>query len=109
MLRHLPVSVAQFDIRGQIMYENPEDLKVFGAPHEEKKTTSADTENHAQGDDNVDTKTQEVSNFRNRFVDLMLGKRMFEEVAVLGNDLSTETQQYTKGGLRWKAIKVRRT
>jgi signal transduction histidine kinase/CheY-like chemotaxis protein len=109
MLRHLPVSVAQFDISGKIMYQNPEDLKVFGAPYEEEKTTSACTENPAQGDDDDDTKTQEACHFRNRFVDSMLGKRMFEEVAVLGNDLSTETQQYTKGGLRWKAIKVRRT
>jgi signal transduction histidine kinase/CheY-like chemotaxis protein len=109
MLRHLPVSVAQFDIGGQIMYQNPEDMKVFGAPHEEKKKTSTDTAKAVQGDDDDDTKTQETCHFRSRFVDSMLGKRMFEEVAVLGNDFSTETQQYTKGGLRWKAIKVRRT
>jgi hypothetical protein len=61
--------------------KNHKTLKVFRAPHKEKKTISADTESHAQDDDDVDTKTQEACSFRNRFVDSMLGKRMLEEAA----------------------------
>ena len=98
MLRHLPVSVCQFNIEGEIMHQNPEALDVFGSPERKRKASSL------VGDPGQ----KEENHFCSRFVDKELGNRVFEEVAKNGNDYCVEAQQYTKSGPRWTAIKVRR-
>jgi signal transduction histidine kinase len=94
MLRHLPVSVCQFDMDGEIMHQNPEAFDVFGCALQKKRTRESSV------------KESENCQFRSRFVDRELGHRVFEEVTK-GNDYCTEAQQHTKSGPRWSSIKVR--
>jgi signal transduction histidine kinase len=94
MLRHLPVSVCQFDMDGEIIHQNPEALDVFGCASQKKRTREG---NVKEGED---------CHFRSRFVDRELGHRVFEEVTE-GNDYCIEAEQHTKSGRRWSSIKVR--
>jgi PAS domain S-box-containing protein len=94
MLRHLPVSVCQFDINGKVIHQNPEALDVFG-------NSSLKKRKH-------DVTANEECDFRSLFVDQELGQRVFEEVATKGNNYCLETHQYTNSGPRWASIKVRR-
>jgi signal transduction histidine kinase/CheY-like chemotaxis protein len=98
ILKYVPVSVCVFDIGGKIMHQNPEALSVFDDTKYEEQQTSGEAKKEAKLE----------SHFSSRFVDKELGDRVFEEVAVKGNDFSVDALQHTKSGLRWSAIKVRR-
>ncbi|KAL7579515.1 hypothetical protein ACA910_007891 [Epithemia clementina (nom. ined.)] len=101
MLRHLPVAVTQFDIGGKLMDQNPEALDLFGGLEdsviEEKFVYTTRVELHSS------------NSFECRFVDRELGRRVLKTVQK-GEDYQTEAQQYTiNRGIRWFAIKVRRS
>lgn len=130
ILRYVPVSVCVFDVEdGEIIYQNPEALSVFESSPSSRKRKMMDEDDETKNSSNDDDEQeqqhqtsgetisettttnknkQQESHFRNRFVDKELGDRVFEEVAVKGNDFSVEAQQHTKSGPRWSAIKVRR-
>jgi signal transduction histidine kinase/ActR/RegA family two-component response regulator len=99
MLRHLPVPVGQFDASGQSMDQNPESLHVFGGCNH----------NAGSGDDNPDGKFMNGCSLLERFVDKELGKRVLAQVVNEGIDFNDEIQQHTKQGIRWFAIKIRRS
>jgi signal transduction histidine kinase/AmiR/NasT family two-component response regulator len=110
ILRYVPASVCVFDIDGNIVHQNPEALSVFGKPARESKIDVKKDEEPQTSGETIEMKKEvkQESHFRNRFVDQELGDRVFEEVAVKGNDFSVEALQHTKSGLIWSAIKVRR-
>eukprot|EP00545_Synedropsis_sp_CCMP1620_P013647 CAMPEP_0119009436 /NCGR_PEP_ID=MMETSP1176-20130426/4361_1 /TAXON_ID=265551 /ORGANISM="Synedropsis recta cf, Strain CCMP1620" /LENGTH=592 /DNA_ID=CAMNT_0006961953 /DNA_START=57 /DNA_END=1835 /DNA_ORIENTATION=+ len=81
MLRHLPLAVCKFDMKGKKMYQNPEAVNLFGSSEE--------------------------STFVSRFVDRAIGKTALQQVQG-GNDYKVETELYTQSGPRWFAISVRR-
>jgi len=125
MLRHLPVSVCQFDINGTIMHQNPEALHVFGSPPDESAAageggkrsrpgTTTTTSDGSPSDEELGAGKRLRSgrtscHFRDRFVDPEMGRRVFQEVAGKGKDYCVEAEQYTKHGPRWTSIKVRRS
>jgi signal transduction histidine kinase/ActR/RegA family two-component response regulator len=96
MLRHLPVPVSQFDASGHVMDQNPESLHVFGGCNQDA----------GSGDGNCMTG---CCGLLERFVDKELGKRVLDQVVQEGIDFNDEIQQHTKQGIRWFAIKLRRT
>ena len=138
MLKHLPVSVCQFDANGTLIHQNPEALEVFGNPiaaeHNEaatiattctrnkKKRKSPPTNDDSDGEGScasatttklgsIRNKNHNINNkchFRSRFVDEELGQRIFDEVVNGGKDYCIDAQQYTNHGIRWGSIKVRR-
>jgi signal transduction histidine kinase/FixJ family two-component response regulator len=106
MPSHLPVSVCQFDIHGELMCQNAEALKTFGpSKYEATKTASGESATKKRKVEDTDCE------FRRRFVDKALGQRVFDEVTNHENDycVSIEAEQQTTMGPRWSAIEVRRT
>ena len=90
MLRHLPVSVSQFDHDGVLMHQNPE----FGANYFDLDAT----------------KNQKQSfRFQDMFVDEEVGSEILKQVVENGKDYCGEVQQCTVNGLTWSAIKVRKS
>lgn len=101
MLRHLPVSVGQFDATGKVMDQNPESLHVFGScqrinQSEESKDAACSQETTG-------------CNLIERFADKELGARIFDQVINEGIDYNGEVRQHTKQGLRWFATQLRRS
>ncbi len=95
ILRHLPVSVTQFDIEGKIIHQNPKSLDTFGPCLPSRKRNSEGS-----------SKQHEDCRFKSLFVDQDLGERIFHEVAA-GNDYSLEAQLHTIDGPRWSSVEVR--
>ena len=85
MLRHLPLAVCQFDIEGNLVYQNPEAFSVFGTP-----------------------KSGETGTFLARFVDKVVGNVVLEKVRE-GHDYNVEAEHYTKGDPKWFNISVRKS
>jgi len=106
LLRHLPVPVGQFDASGKVMDQNPESLHVFGGckQHGECKTDDKDKECDCECcSDDIGC------NLLARFVDNDQGKQVLDQVMNQGLDYHDEVQQNTKQGLRWFALKLRRS
>ena len=131
MLRHLPVAVSQFDLDGNLMEQNPEALKLFGGnggsssvafsgadsggssiSDKECKaaTTVGDPERVARMEDSSSSSNYpSTSSFASRFVDPVLGNRVFKEIQdqnIHERPISLEAQQYTSEGPRWSAIQA---
>mmetsp|Transcript_8999 Transcript_8999/g.24940 ORF Transcript_8999/g.24940 Transcript_8999/m.24940 type:complete len:752 (+) Transcript_8999:140-2395(+) len=71
MLRHVPVPVARFDLQGKNLYQNPEDLRVFGMVGQKRPEVRTDGGGgEVPSDDN---------SFVNRFVDKELGRTVLEK------------------------------
>lgn len=85
ILRHLPLAVCQFDIEGNLVYQNPEAFSVFGTPE-----------------------VGETGTFLARFVDKVVGKAVLEKVRE-GHDYNVEAENYTNGGPKWFNISVRKS
>jgi PAS domain-containing protein len=92
MLRHLPVSVCQFDSQGVLMQQNPEFSSTFGDNPSRRETHRTDK-----------------IHFQDLFVDEALGSQIFEEVVESGQDYCVDALQRTRSGLKWFAIKVRKS
>jgi signal transduction histidine kinase/CheY-like chemotaxis protein len=84
MLRHLPLAVCQFDINGNLVYQNPEAANEFGTPE-----------------------LGETGTFLTRFVDKGTGKLVLEKVQS-GSDYNIEAEQYTQKSSKWFNVSVRR-
>lgn len=83
LLRHVPVAVCQFSIKGHYLYRNPEDLLTFGEQSERDA-------------------------FLARFVNKDLARRTFQQVQQ-GVETSVEAEQWvSEGSSRWFAVSVRR-
>ena len=83
MLRHSPLTMCQFDMNGNLIYQNPLSISVFGTPDEDKGI------------------------FLARFVDRKLGNAMLEKVQE-DNDYAVEAELYTKGSPKWFSVSVRK-
>lgn len=85
MLRHLPLAVCQFDIEGNLVYQNPEAFSVFGTPE-----------------------AGETGTFLARFVDKVVGNAVLEKVRE-GHDYNVEAEHYTKECPKWFNVSVRKS
>lgn len=83
MLRLLPLTVCQFDMEGNLVYQNPSSIRVFGTP------------------------AKDTGIFLARFVDRELGKAALEKVQE-GNDYNVEAEHYTKDGPKWFSVLIRK-
>ena len=112
MLRHLPVAVCQFDMCGQVMYQNPEATNVYGdTPSENNSANEEGSSEEEEKEEKVSEYSKRLdptSHFLSRFVDKKLGERVFQEVQN-AKDFSIDAQQYTQHGIAWSAIKVRQS
>lgn len=98
LLRHLPVPVGQFDAQGKVMEQNPESLHVFGGNKFCNKSCILAGKEHNPGCSLIE-----------RFVDREAGRQALEKVINDGTDYSNEIEQNTKSGVRWFAVKMRRS
>jgi signal transduction histidine kinase len=107
MLRHLPVPVCQFDLNGQIMYQNPEAAHVFGATAAATSTASTlGDENDTHNKNNKENATSENKenddqrssscDFLQRFENKELGRRILKTVLQDGHDFQDEVLQYAR-------------
>lgn len=113
MLRHLPISVTQFDIEGNVLYQNPEALETFGNPTSVATTTPQQPKDPQDGDDPASSSSSSSDNnapvpdFLARFVDRPLGERVLKQVQA-GQTVSVEANQFTRtGGATWSALSLR--
>lgn len=120
MLRHLPMAVCQFDMSGQVMFQNPEATLKDHVTEEEHKE-SDDTSANTTDDDNrsttsatttsaastASTSTAIAGALLNRFVDPEVGKRLLKTMQST-DEHDIEAMIYTRKGKKWSAIKVRR-
>lgn len=95
ILRHLPVSVTQFDMDGHIIHQNPKSIETFG-PCLPSRKRSLDGSLVRQDD----------CRFKSLFVDQDIAQRVFQDVAA-GKDSSIEAQLHTIDGPRWSSVEVR--
>lgn len=96
ILRHLPVSVTQFDMDGHVIHQNPKSIETFG-PCLPSRKRSLDGSLLRQDD----------CRFKSLFVDQDIAQRVFQDVAA-GKDSSIEAQLHTVDGPRWSSVEVRR-
>jgi signal transduction histidine kinase/CheY-like chemotaxis protein len=80
MLRHLSIAVGQFNINGQLRYQNPKAASLF----------------------------DHTGTFQDRFVDKELSKSILQTVQE-GKDYNDEAEQYTRQGSRWFLVSVKTT
>ena len=102
-LRHLPVSVAQFNLDGSILFRNSEDLKEFS------------NQDNSDDSDASEVSSEALSPLHERFVSQEIAEKLCEEVKK-GKDVDIELQQRVRGGqllgsnhkeAPWYAIKLR--
>jgi signal transduction histidine kinase len=97
LLRHLPVPVGQFNAKGKVMEQNPEALHVFGG------------NKYCDGSCELAGKERNPGcSLIDRFVDKEEGRLALEKVLSDGIDYSNQIEQYTKTGVRWFAVQMRR-
>lgn len=96
MLRHLPFAVSQFSVEGNLVYQNPEAVNLFGM------TTSAEAISDILTDKN------NHDDFLRRFVDREIAQNALKQVQE-GVEFSGEAQQQTLQGPKWFSVALRRT
>ena len=132
MLRHLPMAVAQFDINGKVMFENPEAYlwKTENCDNHQDDNATVDREDasHAenstqgseqdQNDDHGSTtcpstgprslRKRKADSLLHRFVDADIGKKVLEDI-LTEKRMSLEAMLHTREGPKWSAIEIRRS
>lgn len=95
ILRYLPMAVCQFDLKGNLAYQNPEAIGLFGGAKEEEPKNEDNDNNQ----------------FLARFVDQKLGQHALDHVAQdAGQDYNVEAEQYTlQGNTRTFSVSIRRS
>jgi signal transduction histidine kinase/ActR/RegA family two-component response regulator len=126
MLRHLPIAVCQFDMEGNVMFQNPEAMKSVNKEQKGKRKTKdtrqteEDTIKEKETDQEADTDQEEsvtsfngeeneppVDHFLSRFVDRTVARQVLGEVQQKGK-IGVEAEVHTQHGPRWSAIQVRK-
>ena len=130
MLRHLPVAVAQFDLEGKVMYQNPEATISQKVPLHRKEecklqadeeakeldasfhslSTSHRSEYSTSSDRNL-LKSIKIPNadFLQRFGDPEIGNQLLEEIRMPTCDRKDfEASINSRTGPRWCAVQLRK-
>ena len=127
MLRHLPVAVAQFDLEGKVMYQNPEatiSQKLHVHRKEESKadeeakeldasfhslSTSHRSEYSASSDRILKSIKMKNADFLQRFGDPDIGNQLLEEIRMPTCDRKDfEASINSRTGPRWCAVQLRK-
>lgn len=106
ILKHLPIAVSQFTLDGDLIYQNPEALQLFGLLSYTEVTNDAEKRQQPTNVDNpsetkstnkciADTEALKQNDILRRFVDVELGRRAIQTVRE-GIDFSTETQLFVQ-------------
>jgi len=127
MLRHLPVAVAQFDLEGKVMYQNPEATIGQKLPIHRKEESKADEESkdldtsfhslstshrseYSTSSDRI-LKSIKMKNadFLQRFGDPDIGNQLLEEIRMPTCDRKDfEASINSRTGPRWCAVQLRK-
>jgi hypothetical protein len=134
MLRHLPLHVCQFDMDGNVMFQNPEATVIIekeNPQHEENDdneeegdgcdpngssssfsvTASLEDSNRSTNSSNrLQQQRVNIGDFVDRFVDPSLGRQVLEKLHS-GDEVRAdlEAEIHTNHGPRWSAIQLRKT
>ena len=131
MLRHLPIAVAQYDMKGNVMFENPEamlwrtensDINQDEAMEVGEDASHNDTnmQNSETDDDHTSITSssnstttapfgkRKAKSLLQRFVDADAGKKLLDDIQTL-KKVKLEAMLHTREGPKWSAIEVRRS
>jgi signal transduction histidine kinase len=129
MLRHLPVAVAQFDMEGKVMYQNPEATISQKVPLVRKEKSNSKIGEELKEMDNsfhsltashrseCSASSERISNptkttngdFLQRFGDPEIGGQVLEEIQLPTHDrMDFEASINTRTGPRWCAVQLRK-
>jgi hypothetical protein len=124
ILRHLPTAVCQFDMKGEIMFENPaaflpldDDVTSIDDSKVCKEDTKCSDEDFLFGGDGDDAQLLLSSGKRsliNRFVDRKVAEEVLQKLQqekIPSSPINIEAELYTnqKGRTQWSAIQLHKT